>query len=171
MWFQRVIGDPHGFAGFWMCPTANCSGAGFSFDIFPTDPDHPSNAGWHYDDDQYDPDLEDIFDDEFEDDMAVANDAEWDPDETKWKELDEELAGFEDDEDLEGEEWKQGLAPGERPPEPDWMEDAGLWREEDERRYDEPDRRPRELDWSDREDHRAQRRRGQGPFGDDDIPF
>src|SRR5215470_13282471 len=52
MWFQRVVGDKHGFDGFWMCPTPNCSGAGFTFDIFPTDPTHPANAGWV--DDDYD---------------------------------------------------------------------------------------------------------------------
>src|SRR5688572_23721825 len=54
MWFQRVVGDPDGFKGFWMCPTPNCSGAGFTFDIFPTDPNHPANEGWHYfeDDDE-----------------------------------------------------------------------------------------------------------------------
>jgi hypothetical protein len=46
IWFQRVVGDKAGFEGFWMCPTPNCSGAGFTFDIFPTDPDHPENAGW-----------------------------------------------------------------------------------------------------------------------------
>src|SRR4051812_40245242 len=47
MWFQRVIGARDGFRGFWMCPTPNCGGAGFCFDIFPTDPDHPANEGWH----------------------------------------------------------------------------------------------------------------------------
>src|SRR5207249_12212962 len=47
MWFQKVINASDGFPGFWMCPTANCSGAGFCFDIFPTGPDHPSNVGWH----------------------------------------------------------------------------------------------------------------------------
>src|SRR5687768_9723414 len=37
IWFQRVIGSKDGFEGFWMCPTPNCDGAGFTFDIFPTD--------------------------------------------------------------------------------------------------------------------------------------
>src|SRR5438128_5303508 len=50
IWFQRIIGDPMGLEGFWMCPTPNCSGAGFTFDIFPTDPSHPANEGWSYDD-------------------------------------------------------------------------------------------------------------------------
>jgi hypothetical protein len=64
IWFQRVINDPQGFKGFWMCPTPNCSGAGFTFDIFPTDPDHPANEGWHYDDDDEEPDLDGIGDDD-----------------------------------------------------------------------------------------------------------
>ena len=116
-----------------MCPTPNCSGAGFTFDIFPTDPSHPANEGWHYDDDDDDED------------------------------------GDEDDGDIEGEEWKYGLAPGERPPEPDWMEQARLEHEEEERGYDEPDERPRTIDWSDREDRKPRA----GPAGDDDddIPF
>ena len=46
MWFQRVINSKDGFPGFWMCPTPNCGGAGFTMDIFPTDPDHPANEGW-----------------------------------------------------------------------------------------------------------------------------
>src|SRR5690242_19867896 len=50
MWFQRVIGDKRGFQGFWMCPTPNCDGAGYQFDIFPTDPNHPDNEGWCDDD-------------------------------------------------------------------------------------------------------------------------
>ena len=51
VWFQQVIGDPAGFKGFWMCPTPNCDGAGFTFDIFPTDPNHPASEGWEYNDD------------------------------------------------------------------------------------------------------------------------
>ncbi len=45
IWFQRVIGDKNGFEGFWLCPTPNCGGVG-TLDIFPTDPNHPANAGW-----------------------------------------------------------------------------------------------------------------------------
>jgi hypothetical protein len=183
MWFQRVIGDSRGFEGFWMCPTANCSGAGFGFDIFPTDPNHPANEGWHHfdDDDEEEEDDHDEFeyDPELEDDLAsdiVAHSStevsEWDPDEKKWKQLDADLGEDADaDDDLDGEEWKFGLQPGERPPEPDWMEQARREREEEERQFDEPDRRPRELDWSDREDRRGQHPAGDGPFTDDDIPF
>ena len=177
MWFQRVIGDPQGFKGFWKCPTPNCGGAGFTFDIFPTDPDHPANEGWYTDDDDDDGEYEDEEDDPeldvenlFDGDDADADGGPaWDPEEKKWKELDEELAELEDVDDLEGEEWKHGLSPGERPPEPDWMERARREQEEQERQYDEPDRRPRELDWSDRTDltDRPQR----GGFTDDDIPF
>ena len=87
MWFQRVIGARDGFTGFWMCPTHNCSGAGFGFDIYPTDPAHPANEGWSDDDDdEYGEDLE--FD---EDGDAIADAPEWDPDESKYKVLDEEL--------------------------------------------------------------------------------
>src|ERR1700712_5592377 len=83
MWFQKVIGDPSGFDGFWMCPTPNCGGAGFTFDIFPTDPSHSANEGWHYSDDD------------------EGDDGEWDPDESKYAEMDEELD--DEDDDIEGE--------------------------------------------------------------------
>jgi hypothetical protein len=157
IWFQRVINDPQGFEGFWMCPTPNCGGAGFTFDIFPTDPDHPANVGWHYDDDDED---EGEWDEEGAEEFEEG--VEWDPEESKYKALDEAF-GEEDDDDIDGEEWKYGLAPGERPPEPDWMESGRREREEQERRYNEPDERPRVVDWGDREDRQN--------FSDDDIPF
>jgi len=89
MWFQRVLNDPAGFNGFWMCPTPNCGGAGFNFEIFPTDPEHPANQEWVHSDDADDDDGDDggeLEDAAFLDDEA---DAEWDPEESKWKELDE----------------------------------------------------------------------------------
>ena len=153
MWFQRVINSRDGFEGFWMCPTPNCGGAGFTFDIFPTDPDHPANAGWH---------AFDEFDDEDE-----FDDAEYDADETKFKQLDEAYGdeGGGGDDDIEGEEWKYGLQPGEQPPEPEWAaEDRKEW-EQEQKRYDEPDERPRVLDWSERYDA------GGGSIEEDDIPF
>ena len=167
IWFQRIIGDPMGLEGFWMCPTPNCSGAGFTFDIFPTDPAHPGNEGWSYDDDDGDEseDDDDDYEGEFlgfedEDDDAEAT---WDPEEAKYKELDE-MFGDGEDYDIEGEEWKYGLAPGERPPGLDWSEEARREREDEEKRYDEPDERPRVLDWTHRDDRKH--------FGkDDDIPF
>jgi hypothetical protein len=157
MWFQRVLNDPQGFPGFWMCPTPNCSGAGFTFDIHPTDPDHPANADW-YDDDGEDEEVpwDDVH---FE---ADEGDEEWDPDEPAYKALDE-VFGDEPDDDLEGEEWKYGLQPGERPPEADWAEQARLEEEEEERKYDQPDERPRVLDWGNRPDRQTP--------SDDDIPF
>jgi hypothetical protein len=177
MWFQRVINDPQGFKGFWMCPTPNCGGAGFTFDIFPTDPDHPANAGWHYEEDDDEDDDEDaeVYDpdaDELPDEAEIAEaESDWDPGELKWRALDEEL-GPEADEDIEGEEWKHGLQPGERPPEPDWMEQARREQEEEERKYDEPDRRPREVDWKDRDDRtRPPHHTGGEGITDDDIPF
>jgi hypothetical protein len=161
MWFQRVINARDGFPGFWMCPTPNCDGAGFCFDIFPTDPDHPANEGWHYDDD--DDEYDEAFFDPDED--RTEESAEWDPDEPKYKQLDEELG--DQDDDLEGEEWKYGLEPGERPPTPEWSDKARREWEEEQRKYDGPDERPRVLDWSDREDLTP---RGE-QFNDDDIPF
>jgi hypothetical protein len=164
IWFQRVINDPQGFDGFWMCPTPNCGGAGFTFDIFPTDPDHPANDGWSNDDDDGEGDYEGegAFWEEDEEQR------EWDPDESKYKELDEAF-GEDGDDDIEGEEWKFGLMPGERPPEPDWAERARREEEEEERKYDQPDERPRVVDWRNRED----RRHPPGGISDldDDIPF
>src|SRR5256885_9208510 len=96
IWFQRVIGDKNGFEGFWMCPTPNCGGAGFTFDIFPTDPDHPANEGWHCSGDE-----------EYDEEGEEGEDAEYDPSEEKYQQLDEELG--EEDDDMEGEEWKHGL--------------------------------------------------------------
>ena len=144
IWLQKVVNGREGFDGFWMCPTPNCDGKGFTFDIFPTDPAHPANAGWVYWDD----------DDEFDDE-------EWDPDETRFKELDKEF-GDEDD-DIEGEEWKYGLEPGQQLPEPEWVEEAQREWEEDQARYDQPDERPREIEWDE----------GDGPTSmrEDDIPF
>ncbi len=158
MWFQRVIGDKNGFEGFWMCPTPNCSGAGFTFDIFPTDPDHPANDGW------VDCDDEEEEEEYFEEEEQAPQ--EWDPAETKYAELDEMLG--DDDDDIEGEEWKYGLAPGEQlPTNPDtWSAGRREW-EEEQKRYDMPDERPRVLDWSNRED----RERAGGDFNEDDIPF
>jgi hypothetical protein len=137
IWFQKIINGSDGFDGFWMCPTPNCSGAGFTFDIFPTDPNHPANEGWVDDEDGEfcDPD----------EDGEVSE--EYDPAEPTYAELDE--AYGEDDDDLEGEEWKHGLAPGERPPEPPWVEKARLEWEKEQQRYEGPDERPRVIDWAD----------------------
>lgn len=189
MWFQRVIGDKRGFDGFWMCPTPNCSGAGFTFDIFPTDPNHPANAGWiDTDDDEEDSDVEILDEDEdFEPDELTGDwsdeddadlpipgtdivgdvDAEYDPDEPKYKALDEQWGDNMDPDDIEGEEWKYGLEPGERPPpQMFWSDKARREWEDEQQKYDLPDERPRELDWSNRDD-----RDERGTFNDDDIPF
>jgi len=172
MWFQRVVNARDGFPGFWMCPTPNCDGAGFGFDIYPTDPHHPANDGWTgEDDDEYDEDYDE--DEEWSEgpEIETGAEAEWDPQETKYRQLDEEFG--EVDDDLEGEEWKLGLEPGQRPPEPEWAQRARREWEEEQRKYDMPDERPRELDWSDREDP-APFTGGSGPggeFTEDDIPF
>jgi hypothetical protein len=178
MWFQRVVNARDGFPGFWMCPTPNCDGAGFCFDIFPTDPSHPANEGWVEDDDddeasdEADPDWQA----EYEELAAAAIDnadsaEDWDPEEPKYKALDQEF-GDTDDDDIEGEEWKYGLEPGERPPEPEWASKARREWEEEQKKYDMPDQRPRELDWSDREDAAPYKGTGNGgEFTEDDIPF
>ena len=159
MWFQKVIGDKAGFDGFWMCPTPNCDGAGFTFDIFPTDPTHPANDGWHYsdDDEEYD---EECFDENG--DYIEPEDRNYDPDEPQYKSLEEQM--LEGEEDIEGDEWKYGLTAGEPPPEPPWVQDARQHQQEQERKYDEPDLRPRELDWTHRDDR-------SGGSRDEEIPF
>ena len=168
IWFQRITNaQPGKLDGFWMCPTPNCDGKGFTFDIFPTDPDHPSNAGWTYTDDDEDDDYDDAaaddeeWDEAFDPAAASASpvESEYDPDETKWKQLDAEL-GEDADDDIEGEEWKYGLQPGEALPEPEWLSAGRRDREEEERRYDEPDERPREIEWEYRDE-----------INEDDIPF
>ena len=41
--------------GFWSCPTEGCTGRGFGFDIFPTDPDYRGPDGQPmFDDDELD---------------------------------------------------------------------------------------------------------------------
>ena len=167
IWLQRVIGDRDGMDGFWMCPNNNCSGAGFTFDIFPTDPDHPANAGWFDDDEgEYDPEEDEALDELDPDDVGGGDEAtaEYDPHESKYKQLDEEM-GDADDDITEGDEWKLGLAPGEQvPPQMYWSENSRKEWEAAQADYDAPDRRPRELDWTRREDER-------GGIKEDDIPF
>ena len=163
MWFQRVVGAKDGFPGFWMCPTPNCDGGGFTIDIFPTDPDHPANDGWHECDEEEEFDEHELEPEEIE--AIIENESEpkeWDPEETTYKELDE--MGGEDD-DIAGEEWKFGLEPGAERPSP-WVDEGRRRWEEEQRKYDQPDERPRELDWSDRED-----RGNGGDSTEDDIPF
>jgi hypothetical protein len=141
MWFQRIRGSRSGFDGFWMCPTPNCSGAGFTFDVFPTDPDHPANAGWSDCD----------CDGDDEEALVDDPDEQWDPREAKYQ-ADDEL-----DDDMEGEEWKLGIVAEYDPSPPEMNVPEG-----DDENFDEPDRRPREIDWSNREEP---------PFSDEDIPF
>ncbi len=159
IWFQKVINARDGFAGFWMCPTPNCDGAGFTFDIFPTDPAHPANAGWHsFDDD------EELEFDENGDVIEPTGEKDYDPDESKYKALDAEL-GNPDDDIIEGDEWKlAALDPRERPPESESQRQVRLEWEEEQKKYDAPDERPRILDWKDRDDRPSS-------TGEEDIPF
>jgi hypothetical protein len=58
--------DPQGpDGGWWVCPIEGCDGAGFCFDIYPTDPEVARQFGVHMwsDDDEGD------FDDDFSEDM------------------------------------------------------------------------------------------------------
>ena len=175
IWFQRIVGrSDDELDGFWMCPTNNCSGAGFTFDIFPTDPDHPANSGWFDSDDDEEDDYDPAEDEDIEafnpDDVGGGEadvQADYDPDESKYKQLDEDL-GDGDNDISEGDEWKLGLAPGEEvPPQTYWSEGARKEWETEQADYDAPDRRPRELDWSNRKEEG-----GEGPeFREDDIPF
>jgi hypothetical protein len=56
--------------GFWCCPTPECSGRGFGFDILPTDPEYrDERGGWvscdeDEDEDDWDEDDEDWAEDE-----------------------------------------------------------------------------------------------------------
>jgi hypothetical protein len=69
--------------GFWVCPVPGCGGAGFTFDIFPTNPDHPANDGWVVDDGEEDEEYDPLTEEEFraaealeEDDELEGEDAE-----------------------------------------------------------------------------------------------
>jgi hypothetical protein len=49
----RVEVDDDGPHGFWCCPTPDCDGRGFGFDILPTDPEYQDeNGGWVWFDDE-----------------------------------------------------------------------------------------------------------------------
>lgn len=50
-WEERET--ERGIRGFWVCPIPGCDGAGFGFDILPTDPNYrDENGGWVYFDDE-----------------------------------------------------------------------------------------------------------------------
>jgi hypothetical protein len=162
IWFQKIKGGRDAFDGFWMCPTSNCGGAGFTFDIFPVDPEHPANAGWfHTSDDAEELSWENDDDDDAESAEFVedepAGEAEYDPAEPGYRMMEQ---WSDEDDDIEGEEWKHGLEPGQSVDDikPDWVT-------EEEKKYDQPDRRPREIDWTESESHKH------GGFNEDDIPF
>ena len=164
IWLQKIIGDKT-MEGFWMCPTPNCDGAGFTFDIFPTDPNHPANDGWvEFDEEDYDD--ENAYDEAG--DYIEPEDRQYDPNEPKYKELDEAYGDEDDsaDDDIEGEEWKFGLQPGEDLPEPQWVQESRKRWEAEQKKYDAPDERPRELDWTNKRDEA-----GESQFREDDIPF
>jgi hypothetical protein len=154
MWYQRIVNAPgRPDDGFWMCPTPNCDGKGFTFDIWPTDPDHPANDGWSDDDDDEEAEGEFTLDDTGEEEA----DAEYDPAEPQY--------AADDGDDIDGDEWKHGLEPGERPRASPAADAARAAWEAEQRQYDEPDRRPRTIDGSQWPEPKA------GPIGEDDIPY
>ena len=63
----RVSHDHKGRArGFWCCPVEGCGGAGFGFDMFPTDPEYVGEDGepmWCFDDEEDEPWETEIEDD------------------------------------------------------------------------------------------------------------
>lgn len=62
--------------GFWCCPTPNCGGRGFGFDIFPLDPEyHDERGGWCSDGDGEDDDFDDEAGDPETDDPDDAVDS------------------------------------------------------------------------------------------------
>ncbi len=71
-WCEDVVDGQ--VSGFWRCPTPGCDGAGFGFDIFPTDPDwvDPTGRLQYIDADEDD----DEFDDDSDEDSEDADDAE-----------------------------------------------------------------------------------------------
>lgn len=73
----REMRDTDGHAhGFWCCPTPGCDGAGFGFDILPTDPFYrDEHGGWVHDDDDAD-ELSELEDDA----SAGFDDDAWDDD-------------------------------------------------------------------------------------------
>jgi hypothetical protein len=109
------------------------------------------------DDEDYD---EDCFDEEGN--YIEPEDRVYNPDEPKYASLDGMLP---EEDDIEGEEWKYGLEPGEQFPveESESQKAARRNWEEEQKLYDSPDERPREVQYDE-----APLRRD---FKDDDIPF
>jgi hypothetical protein len=96
-WRERTCADGK-VRGFWCCPTPGCDGAGFGFDILPTDPEYQDeHGGWIRDDDADDDDDDEELDEagEFkEDGNYLGNLPDFEP-----KNGDDE-ADTEDDEEI-----------------------------------------------------------------------
>ena len=150
IWFQRFINKRDGdLDGVWLCPTNNCDGAGFTFDIFPTDPEHPANAGWV----ECDEDEEEFVDND-EADRTPAGAGHFADDDIPFGALDDT-----GDVIIEGDEWKLGYAPDE--PAPQSIYGSAEERAE-QSEFDQPDERPRVIDMSKRPPRETSR--------DDDRP-
>jgi hypothetical protein len=159
IWFQEVVRNGVVVDGKWCCPTPNCDGIGYTFDIYPVDPDHPDNEGWTHDDgdEEYEWDEED--DDVTGEAKTPGEPKPYDPAEPEYAALDEM------DEDIEGEEWKLGLKPGDPRPETDYESESRKRWEEEQARYDMPDERPRVIDKTGEPEPPPMQ------FGDDGVPF
>ena len=82
-WREEADAKTGEVRGFWCCPTEGCGGAGFGFDIFPTDPEYRDENGqplWGSDDDadtdaDTDAEGDDELDGELEEEVQDALDA------------------------------------------------------------------------------------------------
>jgi hypothetical protein len=45
---SEIVWVRSGERGFWRCPVEDCGGAGFGFDIYPTDPAEAQKHGIHF---------------------------------------------------------------------------------------------------------------------------
>ena len=97
--WREQVGPDGEMRGFWCCPTPGCDGAGFGFDILPTDPEYQDERGdWAHaddnDDDEDDDDLDEV--EEFEEDGSyLGNLPDFEP-----KNGDDERDPKDDDEEL-----------------------------------------------------------------------
>ena len=99
IWFDESRGGPKttdGREGFWTCPTEGCGGIGFTFDIWPVDPDYL---------------------DEETGEPLWTDDGSEDDDEDDWDENPE--AWIENEKSWPGDPPPGGAPPRTRPPRPD----------------------------------------------------
>jgi hypothetical protein len=90
IWWDEEIVDGER-SGFWRCPTPGCGGAGFGFDIWPTDPDYvdPRTGEkmcffFDEDDDEACDEDEGGFEIDPQDEFSPSDDAGWDDESVPW---------------------------------------------------------------------------------------